>query len=214
MKPLTTTSYAILTLLSLQSWTPYELAKYSQRNVRFIWPRAERKLYEEPKVLVAHGLASVERQLVGRRPRSVYSITDAGREALRSWLDTPTAPPVLEIEALLRVFAAGSGSIDQLLQTIATVRNAANELQRAGAHHADDLVTGRTPFPERLHVHALIFQFLWDYSELLHRWAQWAESAVSGWQDLRPEGKLTWAAQVYGQGSIAHATKATSTPHE
>ena len=36
------------------------------------WPRAERKLYEEPKRLVEHGLAELTRDLVGRRPRTTY----------------------------------------------------------------------------------------------------------------------------------------------
>ena len=47
-----TTSYALLGLLSLRSWTTYELAKQVQRSIGWFWPRAERKLYDEPKRLV------------------------------------------------------------------------------------------------------------------------------------------------------------------
>ena len=47
----------ILGLLSLRSWTTYELAKQVQRSLGWFWPRAERKLYDEPKRLVAAGLA-------------------------------------------------------------------------------------------------------------------------------------------------------------
>ena len=62
-KPLTTTSYAILGLLRLRSWTPYELAKQVQKSLGWFWPRAERKLYDEPKNLVAHGLAKAAYKL-------------------------------------------------------------------------------------------------------------------------------------------------------
>ena len=48
-RPLTTTSYAILGLLSLRPWTTYELAQQMQRALGQFWPRAESKLYEEPK---------------------------------------------------------------------------------------------------------------------------------------------------------------------
>src|SRR5262249_58964926 len=92
-KPLTTTSYALLGLLRLRPWTTYELAKQVQRGLGWFWPRAERKLYDEPKRLVAAGLAAAAEERTGRRPRTVYSITPAGRRALRAWLAEPSAPP-------------------------------------------------------------------------------------------------------------------------
>ena len=54
---LSTTSYAVLGLLSLRSWTTYELAQQMGRSLDRIWPRAESKVYEEPKKLVANGYA-------------------------------------------------------------------------------------------------------------------------------------------------------------
>ena len=54
----TGTSYAVLGLLSLRSWTTYELAQQVRRSLNWFWPRAERKLYQEPKALVERGLAT------------------------------------------------------------------------------------------------------------------------------------------------------------
>src|SRR4029078_4519614 len=81
-----TTSNAILGLLSLRSWTTYELAKQVQRSLGWFWPRAERKLYDEPKRLVAAGLAKSTAEMTGSRPRTVYTITARGRKALQRWL--------------------------------------------------------------------------------------------------------------------------------
>jgi len=100
-KPLTTTSHALLGLLSVKPWTTYELAKQVQRSLGWFWPRAERKLYEEPKRLVEAGLATATEQLTGKRPRTVYAITTAGRKALRDWLGEQPAPPALEFEAMI-----------------------------------------------------------------------------------------------------------------
>ena len=100
-KELTTTSYAILGLLALRSWTTYELAKQMQRTLHYFWPRAESQLYDEPKNLVAHGLASAEKTFVGRRPRTTYTISPAGQQALSAWLATPSAGPLLESEAIV-----------------------------------------------------------------------------------------------------------------
>src|SRR4051795_2587089 len=88
---LTTTSYAILGLLALKPWTTYELAQQMGRALGQFWPRAESKLYEEPKKLVALGLARASAETVGRRPRTVYSITPKGRRALRAWVPQPGA---------------------------------------------------------------------------------------------------------------------------
>ena len=76
---LTTTSYALLGLLNIRPWTTYELAKQVQRSLGWFWPRAERKLYEEPKRLVECGLATATSESTGKRPRTVYSITADGR---------------------------------------------------------------------------------------------------------------------------------------
>jgi hypothetical protein len=41
VRELTTTSYAILGLLAIRPWSTYELARQMQRDLRFVWPRAE-----------------------------------------------------------------------------------------------------------------------------------------------------------------------------
>src|SRR6476620_7544101 len=132
-KELTTTSYAILGLLALRSWTTYELAKQMQRTLHYFWPRAESRLYDEPKNLVAHGLASAEKTFVGRRPRTTYTITPAGQQALSAWLATPSAGPLLESEAIVRVFCAVHGTKAQLLSATASVRTSAESMQANGA---------------------------------------------------------------------------------
>src|SRR5689334_12969450 len=119
---LTTTSYAILGLLAIKPWTTYELAQQMGRALGQFWPRAESKLYEEPKKLVAHGLARAAKETVGKRARTVYSITPKGRRALAAWVPSPGAGPALEFEALVKVFFAEHGTKDDLLATIGSVR--------------------------------------------------------------------------------------------
>src|SRR5688500_2033652 len=79
VEPLGTTAAALLGLLALRPWTTYELAKQAQRSLQWFWPRAERKLYDEPKKLVTLGYATAEVHRTGRRRSTVYSITPAGR---------------------------------------------------------------------------------------------------------------------------------------
>ena len=82
MRKLSTTSYAVLGLLALRPWSTYELAQQVSKSLSSWWPRTERQLYEQPKILVDHGLATATTEMVGRRPRTLYDITPAGRVAL------------------------------------------------------------------------------------------------------------------------------------
>jgi len=191
MAELTTTSYAILGLLSLREWTTYELAAQMKRSLDHVWPRAERKLYDEPKRLVEAGYARARKDAVGRRPRTIYTITPAGRRALRRWLDTPVAGPTLEFEGILRVLFADQGDLDQLRATLRMIGEQAAETRARFAAMATDTLVNRT-FAERIHVNALGMRFMIDHYEHIARWAEWALSVVDGWPDAR-EGATTWA---------------------
>ena len=166
-KPLTTTGYAVLGLLALRPWTTYELAKQVQRGLSRFWPRAERKLYDIPRDLVARGLATVTAEHTGRRARSVYEITPSGRGALRTWLGAPPEPPSLEFEAMVKVFFADAGSLDQLHGTLESVaRDARSQrLELMAMIEATDDATAE--FARRLHINALALRFHLDYQDLL-----------------------------------------------
>lgn len=183
MQKLTTTSYLILGLLALRRWSTYELAQQMQRSIHYYWPRAESKIYEEPKKLVAHGLATATREYAGRRPRTVYAITNEGRKALRRWLADPGKGPLVEFEGLVKVLFAERAGKDDLLATLAAIRTEAEETRQHHAELAADLAQTGGPFPERLHVNALVFRFMWEQTEMLLRWVSWAEQEVADWPD-------------------------------
>ena len=130
---LTTTSYAILGLLAVKPWTTYELAQQMRRALGQFWPRAESKLYEEPKKLVAHGLARATKETTGKRPRTVYSITAKGRRAMAAWVPQPGAGPVLEFEALVKLFYAEHGTKQDILATLDRVRAWSDDRHRDSA---------------------------------------------------------------------------------
>ena len=180
---LTTSSYAILGLLALRPWTTYELAKQMAVSLRNFWPRAESKLYEEPKKLVAHGLAEVRSESVGRRPRSVYSITPAGREALRDWLDEPGAVASLEFEALVKVFFAEQGTKAQLVENLRRIAEDQRRRVAVDAEWAQRYLEGEAAFPERLAVLSLVGRLQADFNDTILRWAEWALEAVEDWPE-------------------------------
>lgn len=180
---LTSTSYAVLGLLAIQPWTTYELTQQMSRSLGRMWPRAESKLYEEPKKLVAHGMARSSKESVGRRSRTVYAITPKGRRALTAWLRDPGDGPVLEWEQLVKVFFAEHGRKADALATIA----AAGEWARARAAESAEIgrqyLEGTGPFPQRRAQQQLTAGFLNDLYALVADWSAWASAVVEGWPE-------------------------------
>lgn len=177
------TSYAILGLLALKPWTTYELAQQMDRALGQFWPRAESRIYEEPKKLVAHGLARASSEMVGKRPRTVYSITAKGRRALAEWVPTSGAGPVLEFEQLIKVFFAEHATKADLLATLAAVREGSTQLLGANARVPEAYLDGVGPFPERLPWLLLVGQFLTDFYLMVEHWAEWSSEIVEAWPD-------------------------------
>jgi PadR family transcriptional regulator AphA len=180
---LTTTSYAILCLLGVKPWSTYELTQQMDRSLGRIWPRAASKLYEEPKKLVRAGLAEARDEPVGKRPRTVYSITPEGRRALAGWVAEPGAGPSLEFEQLLKLSFAEYGSRADALATLAATRAWAEERNVENRATGAAYLAGEGPFQERAAQNLLAGRFLTDYYRMVAEWADWAAGVVGDWPE-------------------------------
>ena len=180
---LTTTSYAILGLLSLRSWSTYELAEQMRRALGLFWPRAESGIYREPKKLETLGLARSTTEYIGMRPRSRYTITAKGRRALADWVPTPGTGPVVEFEQLVKVFFAEQGTKADLLATLEGVRSWVEDRAVAAPGIPQEYLEGRGRYPERLPWLVLVGKCLDDIEQAVDRWASWAIDIVSEWPE-------------------------------
>ncbi len=87
--------------------TPYDLKRRVDASIGHFWSFPRAQFYVEPERLAARGLVVESRQPEGRR-RRVFSITGAGREALRAWI-VGGAVEAGEVRdpGLLKLFFAG-----------------------------------------------------------------------------------------------------------
>jgi PadR family transcriptional regulator, regulatory protein AphA len=183
MPPLSTTSYSILGYLAIRPFTAYELTKQMGRTFHHFWPRAESGIYREMKRLVDHGLAAADEESVGRRARTRYTITRAGRTALRKWMATPTAPGFLECEGLVRVLWADQGSKEQLLDAIRSMDDEAAALREVMGTFSRLYLEGNGEFQERSHINVMIAHFLVEFAAMVDGWTDWATDYVQSWED-------------------------------
>jgi PadR family transcriptional regulator AphA len=189
---LNTTSFAMLGMLAIRPWSTYELAKHVDHSLRPMWPRARSNLFNEPKKLVVHGLAAANEETVGRRPRTVYTITPAGRRALRQWLGTPGEGPVLEFEQLLKVFFADQGTKADALNAVATIKQWARDRNAENIAVARSYVAGTGPFPERAAVLSVVGRFLTEFADMVNEWADWATTTIETWPDDPSKAEPDW----------------------
>jgi hypothetical protein len=111
---------------------------------------------------------------------------------LQAWLADPGKGPLVEFEGLVKVLFAEQAGKDELLATLAGIRADADARRQHHAELAADLAETGGPFPDRLHVNALVLKFMWEQTEMLGRWVAWAEQEVAGWPDdaSRPAGEV------------------------
>lgn len=200
---LTTTSYAVLAQLALRPWSTYELARQRIRYFRYVWPRAESAIYREAKRLAAMGLVEATREYVGKRPRTLYSITDAGRHELRGWLGSPVSPFTMDFEAMIRLFIAPLGTKEQILETLAQVRTDAQDMLRFAGAVKEEFLERRAALQDQAYIRALAVDF---FVSLLHTVDDWAErtlAEIDKWDDLSPDGKNDRGLEIFANLPVA-----------
>src|SRR6266498_1880166 len=196
---LTTTSYAVLAQLAVHPWSTYELARQRVRYFRYVWPRAESAIYREVKRLAAMELVTAKREYVGKRPRTLYSITEAGRQTLREWLATPVSPFAMDFEAMIRLFIAPLGTKEQLVATLEQVRDDAQEMLRFSGAVKQEFLDGRAVLQDQVYIRAHAVDFFISLLSTVDGWAERTLAEIQGWKDLSPDGKNDRGLQLMAQ---------------
>lgn len=185
MAEVSMTGYLILGILGSRDTSAYEIVDLMGKGVTEVWRRADRQLYDAPKRLVELGLITARKETsAGRRQRTVYSITPAGRDALASWIGTEVQPSAMEFEGLVRLLFADQGDIEALRSTLSTVAEQARARRDLFVGHAEHALTSDGgSFPERAHIFALVNRYMVRHFDLMIEWAEWALEQVEEWPD-------------------------------
>ncbi|MFD4958117.1 PadR family transcriptional regulator [Microbacterium sp. NPDC058389] len=182
-RDLSTTGYLTLGLLAGQDWSAYQLAEQLGRGVAELWPSADRGRYAVLNRLAELEYVGTRQEHTGKRIRTIYSITPAGREALAAWLSTPPRPPSIEFEGMVRVLLADQGSLDDLRATLQHTRESALANREMFARYAAYISATGGTFPERRHLFALANTFMIGHYDHILRWTDWAEGQLADWPD-------------------------------
>jgi PadR family transcriptional regulator, regulatory protein AphA len=120
---LTTTGRVILGMLSLGSQTGYEIKNFVDKTTRHFWAASYGQIYPELRRLEEEGLVRGRFEPTGGRARTVFELTDAGRDALQAWLGSDTElVNELRDEGMLKLFFSDCASPQERIDNIRTKR--------------------------------------------------------------------------------------------
>jgi PadR family transcriptional regulator, regulatory protein AphA len=175
MPRLTTTSYAILGLLSFARMSGYDLAAVSDRSIAHFWPVSKTQVYAELRRLSEAGLAAgTQAETSGGPAKTVYELTAAGEQALDAWLEQPADDRTrLRAPALLKVLLGHRGAPRQSRAQLERFRSGAEERR----DHLQRLVARLAENPDAFYAWATAL-FSLRLAETMARWADEVLAAV------------------------------------
>lgn len=115
---LTPFSYVILALVGEGGAGAHDLVESRRRAASPYWSTSLRNMYAEPKRLASLGYLSASREPGRTHDRTVYRLTENGRQALQDWIPQPTPFPRIQSEAPVRLVAGYLVSDQQLLASL------------------------------------------------------------------------------------------------
>ena len=208
-RKLTTTSYALLAQLALRPWSAYELVQQRVRYFRLVWPKAESAIYREIKKLADDGLAETSTEHTGRRPRTIYRITEAGLEVLREWLATPVGPFAMEFEVMLRLFVAPIGTQQQLVASMRQVQADARDMLIFGGEVKREYLEGRGALQDQIYIRALGIDFFISLLNMVDQWVERTLSEIERWDDMTVEERNQRGLEILADVPVAMPDQTT-----
>jgi PadR family transcriptional regulator, regulatory protein AphA len=114
-------SYEIMGLIGTGGAGPHDLLRMARRGRLLDWA-GESQYYVEPKRLARLGYLEARTEPGRTRPRTIYTLTDKGREALRGYAATPVTLTPVKSEVLLRLLIADLVGEEITRESIGTLR--------------------------------------------------------------------------------------------
>ena len=148
-------SYEIMGLVGQGGAAPHDLLRMARRGRILDWA-GESQYYVEPKRLAKLGFLEARKEPGRTRPRTVYSLTNKGFEALREYARTPVTLTPVKSEPLLRLLIADLVGEDVTRDSLATLREDLEDVRariETSAATADE-------FPHRREYLLLVNDFL------------------------------------------------------
>ncbi|MFE7778620.1 PadR family transcriptional regulator [Streptomyces sp. NPDC057445] len=137
--------YAVLAALLEGEASGYDLAKIFDVSMANFWAATPQQLYRELDRLAADGLIAARVVQQERRPnKRMFTLTETGREHLRTFTATPPRPTTIRDELLVKIQAVDEADPDAAYALVEERLEWARAKLARYEHLRDLLLDGRT----------------------------------------------------------------------
>jgi DNA-binding PadR family transcriptional regulator len=154
-------SYEILGLVGRTGAGAHDLLRMAREGRMLDWA-GESQYYVEPKRLAELGYLEARKEPGKTKPRTVYSLTEKGLDALKEHAETPVTFTPLKSDALLRLLIADLVGEEATRTSMATLREDVADLQQ----RVREVEARTADFPHRQKYMLLATGFLRDLLDL------------------------------------------------
>ncbi|MGZ4465758.1 MAG: PadR family transcriptional regulator [Nocardioides sp.] len=176
---------AVLGLLSVAPMTAYALAEQTSRALGSVWSASRRLLLGEPRRLAGRGLVESTPAPEGSRAGQQWRATEAGRQALRRWLESPVGPTDVNSELALRLIFADHADVATLVRQVEVRREQLRAEMEAGMAILEGYLEDGGPFPGRLHITAATSRLIAELKLAESAFLSWLLEELATWPDTR-----------------------------
>jgi DNA-binding PadR family transcriptional regulator len=175
-------AYALLSSLLVDgSQSGYDLVKIFDEQISCYWRASHQQVYKELRGLEKKGWTRSETIAQTQRPnKTVYSITDLGRQELTAWILQPSQPTPIREELMVKLKAGflvpPATLITELSRRQQIHQNGINALKVMQAANFPTVLTEgpkSLPFEARLHHLALRRGIRYETE-----WVEWCKEAI------------------------------------
>jgi DNA-binding PadR family transcriptional regulator len=168
-------SYEILGLVGRDGAGPHDLLRMVRRGRMLNWA-GESQYYSEPKRLARLGYLEARKEPGRTGPRTVYSLTDQGLEALREYAGTAVSVTPIKSDALVRLLIADLVGEGLTRESMATLRGDVAELRE----RLREAEAAAEALPHRRKYLLMVSEFLEELLELHSRLVDQVERELRG----------------------------------
>lgn len=178
--------YALLGILNYSAMNGYEIKQFMDRSTAHFWYAKLSQIYTTLKALEQDGLAVSEIHTQEDRPdRRVYTITEAGKAALRVWL----AEPLTQLDQskeplLLKLFFSGQLDKESILTQLHIQRALYQRLLDTHRTVTANLIQEATEINPHLQKDALLWEATRRLGELsTELYVRWLDETIAQIQE-------------------------------
>lgn len=114
-------AYVVMVLVGEGGAGPHDIVRM-MREGRWFWNGSDSQFYAEPKRLEELGYLVSHTEPGVTRERTVYHLTDQGRQALTEWLEAPSNLPKIQEEQVVRLLGSEYVPDQKVVESMAPMR--------------------------------------------------------------------------------------------